>query len=55
VGDVVWDMQACVRAGIGSVGGIGEGELRAAGAEDIYDDAADLLAQLSGSRLGPPL
>jgi HAD superfamily hydrolase (TIGR01509 family) len=59
VGDALWDMQACTRAGIGSVGvlsgGNGEDDLRAAGAEDIYDDAADLLAHLSGSRLAPLL
>jgi phosphoglycolate phosphatase-like HAD superfamily hydrolase len=59
LGDAVWDMQAAARAGVGSVGvlsgGIGEAELRAAGAEDIYDDAADLLARLSGSRLAPLL
>jgi HAD superfamily hydrolase (TIGR01509 family) len=59
VGDAIWDMQACARAGVGSVGvlsgGISEGELRAAGAEDVYHHAADLLAQLSGSRLAPLL
>jgi HAD superfamily hydrolase (TIGR01509 family) len=59
VGDAVWDMQACARAGIGSVGvlsgGIGEADLRAAGAEDIYADAADLLTGLRGSRLAPLL
>jgi HAD superfamily hydrolase (TIGR01509 family) len=59
VGDAVWDIQACARAGVGSVGvlsgGVGEGELRAAGAEDIYDDVADLLAHLGGSRLAPLL
>jgi HAD superfamily hydrolase (TIGR01509 family) len=59
VGDAVWDIQACARAGIDSVGvlsgGIGEGELRAAGAEDIHDDTAALLSHLSGSRLAPLL
>ena len=59
VGDSVWDMQAAARAGIGSIGvlsgGISERELRWAGAEDIYTDAADLLANLGRSRLAPLL
>lgn len=57
VGDSFWDMQAAVRAGISCVGlrcgGIGDGELRAAGADETYADPADLLAHLSGSRLAP--
>ena len=44
VGDSVWDMQAAARAGVGRVGllsgGIGDDELRDAGAEDIYADPA---------------
>jgi HAD superfamily hydrolase (TIGR01509 family) len=59
VGDAVWDMQAASRAGIGRVGvlsgGISEGELRCAGAEDIYADTAHLLANLSRGHLAPLL
>jgi HAD superfamily hydrolase (TIGR01509 family) len=59
VGDSIWDMRAASRAGIGRVGvlsgGICEGDLREAGAEDIYNDAADLLGHLSGSRVAPLL
>ena len=59
VGDSAWDMQAALRAGIGRValrsGGIGDAALSAAGAEEIYDDPADLLAHLGESRLVPLL
>jgi HAD superfamily hydrolase (TIGR01509 family) len=59
VGDAVWDIQAATRAGIGSIGvlsgGISEGELPSAGAEDIHTDTAYLLADLAGSRLAPLL
>jgi len=55
VGDSVWDMEAAARAGIGRIavrsGGIGEHELRAAGAEEIFADPAELLARVRGSRL----
>ncbi len=59
VGDSVWDVQAAVRAGIGSIGvlsgGISEAELRSAGAEDVRADADDLLANIGDSRLAPLL
>lgn len=59
VGDSVWDMQAAARAGIGRIGvlsgGIGERDLRDAGAEEIFDDPAELLARLRNSRLTPLL
>lgn len=55
VGDSVWDMQAAARAGVGRIGlrsgGIGADELRDAGADEIYDDPVELLANLRGSRL----
>jgi HAD superfamily hydrolase (TIGR01509 family) len=48
VGDAVWDMKAAGRAGVRAVGvrsgGVGPGELRDAGAVEIYDDAAAVLA-----------
>lgn len=50
VGDTVWDGEAAARAGIGFVGlrsgGIGEAELREAGAVLVYDDAAELTNDL---------
>jgi HAD superfamily hydrolase (TIGR01509 family) len=48
VGDAVWDVYACAKVGIPCVavtcGGTSEAELRAAGAVEVYDDPAALLA-----------
>jgi HAD superfamily hydrolase (TIGR01509 family) len=48
VGDTVWDVQACQRAGVACIGlltgGIGEAELREAGAVRIFPGPAELLA-----------
>lgn len=56
VGDTVWDVQACQRAGIGCIGvlsgGRSEPELRAAGAVATYDGCAALLAELDESPIG---
>jgi HAD superfamily hydrolase (TIGR01509 family) len=53
VGDTVWDVQACQRAGVACIGllsgGISEAELRDAGAVDIFPAPADLLAAFPGS------
>ena len=53
VGDTVWDGQAAAAAGITFIGmrsgGISAAELRDAGAVAVYDDPADLLAQLDTS------
>lgn len=50
VGDSVWDMVAAGRAGVRAVGlrsgGVSEGELREAGAIEVFDDPAALLAAL---------
>ena len=50
VGDTVWDVAAAHRAGVVCValtcGGTTVEELRAAGADEVYQDPADLLAQL---------
>ena len=55
VGDSVWDVEAADRAGVPCVavltGGYGEAELRAAGAVEVYRDAAALLAGLDDSPL----
>lgn len=57
VGDSVWDMEAATRAGsrqaVGLLsGGISREDLRAAGASEVYQDTADLLAHLDQSALG---
>ena len=55
VGDTVWDGQAAARARVRFVGlrsgGIGTAELLEAGAAAVYEDAADLLAELESSPL----
>ena len=55
VGDTVWDGRAAAAAGTAFIGlrsgGISTTELRDAGAVAVYDDPADLLAQLDTSPL----
>jgi phosphoglycolate phosphatase-like HAD superfamily hydrolase len=55
VGDAVWDVTAAVNAGVRSIGllsgGFGEGELRAAGADQVFADAQDLLDHLDETLL----
>lgn len=55
VGDTVWDMRAGSRAGVRCVGvlcgGIPRADLEEAGAQAIYDDPAQLLANLADSFL----
>ena len=50
VGDTVWDVRACQRAGVSCIGllsgGISEAELLQAGAVKVYENPADLLAAL---------
>lgn len=56
VGDAVWDMIAARRAGIRGIGllsgGIAEGELREAGAMEVYAGTAALLGKISTSAIG---
>ncbi len=56
VGDTVWDVLAAERAGIRCIGllcgGIAAEELRGAGATQVYDDPAALLADLQTSPIG---
>jgi HAD superfamily hydrolase (TIGR01549 family) len=53
VGDAVWDMKAAARAGVISIGvltgGYSREELLDAGATAVYDDVAELLAELDDS------
>ncbi|BDZ46432.1 hypothetical protein GCM10025866_23410 [Naasia aerilata] len=56
VGDSVWDVEAAGRAGVAAIGvlsgGFGAAELRDAGAVEVYDDVAALLANLESSVIG---
>ncbi len=56
IGDTVWDVRACQKAGVPCIavlsGGIGRDELTSAGAAEVYRGPADLLAALAGSLLG---
>lgn len=58
VGDTVWDVEAAARAGVPCValltGGVSKGELEAAGAVAVYDDAATLLRHIDASPLSRP-
>jgi HAD superfamily hydrolase (TIGR01509 family) len=58
VGDAVWDAQAAGRAGVRCVGllsgGMSREELTGAGAQEVYEGPAELLARLDGSVLGDP-
>jgi phosphoglycolate phosphatase-like HAD superfamily hydrolase len=53
VGDTVWDVKACEKAGVPCIavltGGISHHELTEAGAVAVYDSVADLLRRLDGS------
>ncbi|BBX13937.1 haloacid dehalogenase [Mycobacterium novum] len=50
VGDAVWDVAACVRAGLPCIGvlsgGVSRAELETAGAVGVFDNAEELLTQL---------
>ena len=56
VGDAVWDVEAAGRAGVRAVGvltgGISRAELTDAGAVEVWDDVAALLADLDDSVVG---
>ena len=56
VGDTIWDVQAARAAGLPVValtcGGISRAELLEAGADEVYDDPAELLASLGESLIG---
>jgi HAD superfamily hydrolase (TIGR01509 family) len=56
VGDTIWDVRAAQDAGLPCIaltcGGISRAELEDAGADEVYDDPADLLAHLEDSLIG---
>lgn len=51
VGDAVWDVEACKRAGVVSLavltGGVSRGELENAGAQEVFDSAQELCERIS--------
>ncbi|WP_197377356.1 HAD family hydrolase [Mycolicibacterium baixiangningiae] len=53
VGDAVWDIEACERAGVTSIGvlsgGVSRGELTEAGASAVFENAEDLRTHLDDS------
>jgi HAD superfamily hydrolase (TIGR01549 family) len=55
VGDAVWDIIACERAGVRAIGlrsgGVSREELEKAGAEAVFDDPQDLLDHLDDSSI----
>jgi HAD superfamily hydrolase (TIGR01509 family) len=56
IGDTVWDVRAARDAGLPCIaltcGGISRAELVEEGADEVYDDPADLLADLDDSLVG---
>lgn len=53
VGDAVWDIEACRRAGLTSIGvlsgGVSRGELTEAGARAVFENAEDLRVHIDES------
>ncbi|MBO0676051.1 HAD family hydrolase [Mycolicibacterium sp. S2-37] len=53
VGDAVWDIEACQRAGVTSIGllsgGVSRGELTEAGAAAVFENAEDLRTHIGDS------
>jgi len=56
LGDTVWDVESARKAGLSKAmlrcGGISQGELEEAGADEIYENPADLLDRFDESVLG---
>ncbi len=56
IGDTVWDVHACQKAGVPCIGvlsgGFSRDELTSAGAVEVYQDARELLDRLPQSLLG---
>jgi phosphoglycolate phosphatase-like HAD superfamily hydrolase len=56
VGDTVWDIESAQKAGLPCIaltcGGISRAELLGAGADEVFEDPADLLSGFAGSLLG---
>jgi HAD superfamily hydrolase (TIGR01509 family) len=56
VGDTVWDVEACERAGVPTIavlsGGVSRGELETAGAQAVFDDPGDLCEHIDSTAIG---
>ncbi|MDT5211481.1 MAG: hypothetical protein QOF67_3896 [Mycobacterium sp.] len=56
VGDTVWDVEACKRAGVPTIavlsGGVSRGELETAGAQAVFDNPRDLCDHLDRTAIG---
>jgi HAD superfamily hydrolase (TIGR01509 family) len=56
VGDAVWDVEACNRAGVPTIavlsGGVSRGELEKAGAQAVFENALELRQQLNDTLIG---
>ena len=56
IGDAVWDVEACERAGAPTIavlsGGVSRGEFETAGAQAVFENASDLCAHLHGTAIG---
>jgi HAD superfamily hydrolase (TIGR01509 family) len=56
VGDTVWDVEACERAGVPTIavlsGGVSRNELETAGAQAVFDNPRDLCAHLDSTAIG---
>ena len=55
VGDTVWDVEACTRAGVDSIavlsGGVSRGELEKAGAQRVFENPVDLCQHLDDTAI----
>jgi HAD superfamily hydrolase (TIGR01509 family) len=53
IGDAVWDVEACERAGVPTIavlsGGVSRGELETAGAKGVFENARELCEQLDAT------
>jgi HAD superfamily hydrolase (TIGR01509 family) len=56
VGDTVWDVEACKRAGVPTIavlsGGVSRAELETAGAQAVFDNPRDLCEHLDSTAIG---
>ena len=56
VGDTVWDIEACKRAGVPTIallsGGVSRDELETAGAQAVFDNPRDLCKHLDSTAIG---
>ena len=56
VGDRVWDVEACERAGVPTIavlsGGVSRGELETAGAQAVFENPRDLCDHLDSTAIG---